>query len=290
MLLRRGVDVAQPAARPDVCDPCVGIDHHLVHRRHVEQQTPIRDRDAGDVVSTAPDAEAQPVVAGEPDRRCHVGAGLRLVHKGGLSVDHPVPQLHAVGPAVVPWPQPASRCACSEPIELRRVDLDATLVHPGDLDHGRGHRSPSPCHVVRGQARGYERPRWVTSVEPRRSRRLPMGRSLHADQRRGGSGPAVWASPGLRPADFVGSARDRRAAPHAGPVDDASGRRRTPRVDSGPSAGQLALGGRAVLHGRYRQPAAVLLCRDPSQDLALVAGVPRLRRDGRGPVLDHRRR
>ena len=68
-----------------------GVDLDRAHLREVEQQRVVGHREAGDLVPAAADRDHQPVLAGEVDRRHHVGGGARPHHQAGPAVVHRVP-------------------------------------------------------------------------------------------------------------------------------------------------------------------------------------------------------
>ena len=76
------VDVAQPAARPDLGQPGLGVDRDRAHAGQVDGQAAVGDGRPGDVVAAALDAEQHAVVAGEADRGGHVAGRGRLEDEG----------------------------------------------------------------------------------------------------------------------------------------------------------------------------------------------------------------
>ena len=101
VLLGRLVDVLEQAAGSDVGEPGIGIDADVAHAGQVEGQAASGDGGAGDVVAAALDAEQQPMVAGEPNRRGHVVGRGRLDDECGDLGGHAVPDQQRVVPAVV---------------------------------------------------------------------------------------------------------------------------------------------------------------------------------------------
>ena len=57
MRLSCRINVSQAASSADCCDPCIRIDRDVAQLCHVEHDSVLGDRRAGDVVATALDAE-----------------------------------------------------------------------------------------------------------------------------------------------------------------------------------------------------------------------------------------
>ena len=91
VFLRRPIDIAEVAARADPHTPRLDLDLHLVHRRHVEGDTAVTQRQAGDVVPAALDRQLELVVADELDGSHDVPHGRRPHHECRPLRDHPVP-------------------------------------------------------------------------------------------------------------------------------------------------------------------------------------------------------
>jgi hypothetical protein len=113
-----GVDITEEAARAGVGDPGRRVDGDLPHACHVEREAAGDHAGAGDVVATALDAEQQPVLGGEPDRRRDTGRGGRLCHQRRAAGDHAVPQQHGFVPAGITGPQHRAVHAGGEPGEV----------------------------------------------------------------------------------------------------------------------------------------------------------------------------
>ena len=99
------VDVGQPAARPDVGQPGLGVDGELAQAGQVDGQAALGDRRPGDVVAAALDPEQQAVGAGEADGGGHVGGRGRLEDQRRGGRGQAVPDPHGVVPARVVRPQ-----------------------------------------------------------------------------------------------------------------------------------------------------------------------------------------
>ena len=91
VLLRRAVDVAQPAPGLDGRGPRLRVDSDAAQARHVERQAPVGERGARDVVAAAAHRQQQAVLAGEADRRDDVGRPVGWTTSAGR-VDHAVPE------------------------------------------------------------------------------------------------------------------------------------------------------------------------------------------------------
>jgi hypothetical protein len=99
------VDVLEQAPRSDLGQLGVRFDDHVTHAGQVQGQTALGDGGAGDVVAAALDAQQQPVVAGEPNRRGHVAGRGRLQDQRWDLGGHAVPDPQRVVPALVPSAQ-----------------------------------------------------------------------------------------------------------------------------------------------------------------------------------------
>jgi hypothetical protein len=125
MLLCRTVHVTQRAPCSHAHEPCLGIHADPTQRGHIEGDAAVRQREAGDVVTAAPDRELQLVLAREVDRPHDVIVGCRPHHDRRSLRDHPVPEGDRIGKSLIRGMEERS-------IELHREGGKAVLVHvPG---------------------------------------------------------------------------------------------------------------------------------------------------------------
>ncbi|EDY21437.1 hypothetical protein CfE428DRAFT_0682 [Chthoniobacter flavus Ellin428] len=89
--LRGAIHVGQRAAWLHRRAASAGIDPHTLHRRKVDHQPVFADRETGDVVSSAPDRNLEPIFAGIIHRLHDVGLSPATDDGGGSAVDHAVP-------------------------------------------------------------------------------------------------------------------------------------------------------------------------------------------------------
>ena len=89
--LRFLVDVAEQAAGLGAGDLRLAIHPDAAHRRHVEKQAAVADREAGDVVTAALDGQRHALLAREAHAGLHVGDSERTGDRRRPPVDHRVP-------------------------------------------------------------------------------------------------------------------------------------------------------------------------------------------------------
>ncbi len=141
--LCRPVDVPEQAPGADLREPRVRVDGDVAQARHVERQTALGDRGSGHVVAPALDAQQQPVVTRESDRRSDVGGRGRLEDKRGNLRDHAVPDQHGIVPARVARAKHGTLDSRVQLVELLRRQPDEAAVESGDVDGARIHACPS---------------------------------------------------------------------------------------------------------------------------------------------------
>jgi hypothetical protein len=143
MLLGGLVDVLQQTPRPDVRNPGIGVDRHVAHAGHVERQAALGDRGSGDVVASPLDAEQQPVVVYEPNRRSDVASRGWLDHESRGFGYHRVPYEHGIVPSLVAGAQQRALGPRVQVLELFRLQADPSAVEAGDVDRACGHDTAS---------------------------------------------------------------------------------------------------------------------------------------------------
>jgi hypothetical protein len=138
------VDVGQPAARPDVGQPGLGVDGELAQAGQVDGQAALGDRRPGDVVAAALDPEQQAVGAGEADGGGHVGGRGRLEDQRRGGRGQAVPDPHGVVPARVVRPQQPALDPPGQVLQGPGGHGHRPAGLSAELDRGRGHRPALP--------------------------------------------------------------------------------------------------------------------------------------------------
>ena len=90
--LGRGVERAEERAPADARRAPLRIHNHVLHRRQVDDQSPVGADDPGDAVAAGPHRDDEVSFPGERDRGRDVHAARRSEDHRGAAVEHGVPQ------------------------------------------------------------------------------------------------------------------------------------------------------------------------------------------------------
>ena len=132
MLLGRAVDVAEERTGLDASEACSRINLDGIATGHVQGHPAVAEREAGDVVTPAPDRQLDPVLGGESHRsddvvdRCGPNDDRRPLG------DHAVPQRHRLRICLVVGAQDGSLEVPGKGLEHWSIQLDAAAIEAGD--------------------------------------------------------------------------------------------------------------------------------------------------------------
>ena len=91
MKLNRSVEIGQSGAGLDGRSAGARVDRHILHSRKIDHQATVRNRMAGDVVSSAADRKLETALAGKGDCWGNVGSFSATDDDRGLPINHGVP-------------------------------------------------------------------------------------------------------------------------------------------------------------------------------------------------------
>jgi len=96
------VEIPDQHARVGARAPALGVHVPRAHRGQVQHQAALARGVPGDVVAASADGDLEPVLAGERDRRHHLGRARGPRDERGTAVDHRVPDGACLVVALVP--------------------------------------------------------------------------------------------------------------------------------------------------------------------------------------------